>query len=46
MHIAHASFWTDNNGKSPDPFTTITYDDLVIHKKWKPRDNNPETQVR
>ena len=39
MHIAHASFWTNDIGKSPESFTIITYDDL-LKQKWKPRDNN------
>ena len=38
LHIAHAGFWV--SGKDgvtmPDPFTTITHQDLV-NEKWKPR---------
>lgn len=33
--IFHPAFWTDDDGKHPDPFTTITHDDLRAGK-WKP----------
>lgn len=36
LHIAHPLFWTDSAGKSPDPFTQITTDD-VSNGKWTSR---------
>jgi nicotinamidase/pyrazinamidase len=37
LHIAHPCFWWDSEGKRhPDPFTTISHDD-VMSGKWKPR---------
>ena len=39
-HIAHAAFWSDKEdgcGTPPEPFTTISYQDLVA-KKWFPKD--------
>ncbi len=35
-HIAHPSFWEDENGNFPPPFTQITLKD-VTEKRWKPR---------
>lgn len=35
FHIAHPAFWVDGHGKSPAPFTLITYDD-VKNGVWKP----------
>jgi nicotinamidase-related amidase len=35
-HIAHGVFWMDSEGKSPPPFTLITYED-VESGKWAPR---------
>lgn len=34
MHIAHGLFWTDADGKPPDPFTLISTAD-VEGGKWK-----------
>ena len=39
-HIAHAAFWSDQEdgrGTPPEPFTTISYQDLMA-KKWFPKD--------
>ena len=35
-HIAHPSFWEDEKGNFPPPFTQITLKD-VNEKRWKPR---------
>ena len=42
-HIAHAMFWVDRNGHKPNPFTTITYQD-VLTGTWRPRDTDPEVK--
>ena len=34
FQIFHPSWWVDENGKHPDPFTVITKEDLD-NKKWK-----------
>jgi nicotinamidase/pyrazinamidase len=36
LHIAHPGFWTDKEGKHPDPFTIISHQD-VVDGKWIPR---------
>lgn len=36
MHIAHPSFWMNDQNKHPDPFTIITTEDIVSGK-WLPR---------
>lgn len=33
--ISHPNFWTDKSGKHPEPFTKITFQD-VIEEKWLP----------
>jgi nicotinamidase-related amidase len=43
VHIAHAIWWVDSNGKHPDPFTLITADDVKTGK-W--RAMNPGFQKR
>ena len=43
MHIAHAAFWEDSNGNCPDPFTTITYQD-ILDRKWRPRASDEGTR--
>mmetsp|Transcript_6116 Transcript_6116/g.8528 ORF Transcript_6116/g.8528 Transcript_6116/m.8528 type:complete len:1586 (-) Transcript_6116:145-4902(-) len=40
IHISHGSFWRDESGCSPPPYTVITYSD-VKQKKWIPRDESP-----
>ena len=37
MHIAHAIFWQDKNGKNPPLYTAITLQD-VLDGLWVPRD--------
>jgi hypothetical protein len=32
LHIAHAAFWVDGNGKNPAPFTPVTYEDAKAGK--------------
>lgn len=41
-HIAHAVRWVNWEGKHPDPFTIISYDD-VLHGVW--RATNPADQA-
>ncbi|ETP44960.1 hypothetical protein F442_08535 [Phytophthora nicotianae P10297] len=36
-HIAHGIFWENEEGKSPDPFTLITAEDVAAGV-WRPRD--------
>lgn len=36
LHIAHPSFWRNQAGEMPEPFTIITYDE-VIKNKWIPQ---------
>lgn len=43
VHIAHPIFWTDANGKSPEPFTRISVAD-VQEGKWTAR--KPELRER
>mmetsp|Transcript_15410 Transcript_15410/g.23238 ORF Transcript_15410/g.23238 Transcript_15410/m.23238 type:complete len:301 (-) Transcript_15410:237-1139(-) len=38
MHIAHGKFWVNSDGQHPDPFTLITYKD-VVDGVWAPRDH-------
>jgi nicotinamidase-related amidase len=38
--VSHPKFWMDAEGRSPEPFTQITYDE-VISGKWIPK-FNPE----
>lgn len=35
FHIAHPYFWIDSEGKNPDPYTIITYQDFA-DKKYQP----------
>ena len=37
MHIAHSIFWENEEGRQPDPYTTISYQD-VEDGIWLPRD--------
>lgn len=37
-HIATPEYWHNANGARPEPFTTISYDD-VIHGRWLTDDN-------
>lgn len=37
LDIAHPGFWVDSDGKSPNPFTLISVED-VEQGKWRPRD--------
>ncbi len=34
MHISHPNFWIDRNGRHPDAFTRIRYED-VVNGKWR-----------
>jgi nicotinamidase-related amidase len=36
IHIAHSCFWQDEKGKRPDPFTSISVED-VEKGKWRPK---------
>jgi len=36
LHIAHAAFWINSEGKNPDPFTIISAKDVETGV-WKPR---------
>lgn len=38
-HIAHAIFWENKNGERPEPFSEITYDQIV-KGEWLPRDRS------
>jgi nicotinamidase-related amidase len=40
VHIAHATFWKDKDGKKPDPFTVITAKDYRAGA-WSPQFNPP-----
>ena len=42
-HIAHAMFWVDQKGNRPQPFTQITYQD-VVNEVWLPRDDSQEVK--
>lgn len=44
VDIAHPIFWTDSQGKHPDPFTIITADDVLNNGAW--RTTNPAMQDR
>ena len=37
VDVAHPIFWKDSSGKSPDPFTIISSDD-VLNGLWTPRE--------
>ena len=39
IDVAHGGMWRDENGKSPNPFTLITYADIKNHI-WTPRNQN------
>jgi len=41
--VSHSKFWTNKEGKFPEPFTQITYND-VISGKWIPK-FNPEVII-
>jgi nicotinamidase-related amidase len=36
IDISHPGFWSDNKGKCPEPFTSITPED-ILQKKWMPK---------
>lgn len=51
MQIFFPCWWSDANGKNPDPYTIITYDD-VVKNKWIPNfdktirdEDNPEWET-
>lgn len=39
IDVAHGGMWRDENGKSPNPFTLITSNDIV-NRIWTPRNPN------
>lgn len=41
MDISHPMFWCDEEGKSPEPFTVISLEDVKT-RKWTPKVNTEE----